>query len=55
VDGVFTELGRLDGRYVSSEVAGGFTGRIVGCFADRGTVRILKFVYIGSDEAAALS
>ncbi|WP_426738203.1 family 43 glycosylhydrolase [Plantibacter sp. 2H11-2] len=28
-DGVVHELGRLDGRYVSTEVAGGFTGRML--------------------------
>ena len=28
--GVFVELARLDGRYVSTEVAGGFTGRVLG-------------------------
>lgn len=29
-DGVRMELGQVDGRYLSTEVAGGFTGRIVG-------------------------
>jgi len=28
--GVFTELASIDGRYTSTEVAGGFTGRVVG-------------------------
>jgi xylan 1,4-beta-xylosidase len=27
---VFTELGSIDGRYTATEVAGGFTGRVVG-------------------------
>lgn len=29
-----TELARLDGRYISTEVAGGMTGRLLGIFAD---------------------
>jgi xylan 1,4-beta-xylosidase len=29
-DGGFTELATLDGRYTSTEVAGGFTGRVIG-------------------------
>jgi hypothetical protein len=29
-DGSFEELATLDGRYISTEVAGGFTGRVVG-------------------------
>lgn len=32
------ELGRLDGRYVSTEVAGGFTGRMLGVGAVNGPV-----------------
>jgi beta-xylosidase len=36
--GEFTELSRLDGRYLSAEVAGGFTGRVVGLLAAQGTV-----------------
>jgi len=38
-DGVFTELAELDGRYLSTEVAGGFTGRVIGMYATAGTVR----------------
>ncbi len=38
-DGVL-ELGRLDGRYLSTEVAGGFTGRVIGVFATAGTVAV---------------
>ncbi|WP_230423274.1 glycoside hydrolase family 43 protein [Streptomyces radicis] len=33
-------LGRLDGRYLSTEVAGGFTGRLVGVWADSGEVLV---------------
>ncbi|MFE1357518.1 MULTISPECIES: glycoside hydrolase family 43 protein [Streptomyces] len=38
-DGVFTVLAELDGRYLSTEVAGGFTGRVIGMYAAEGTVR----------------
>lgn len=38
-DGTFAELGSLDGRYLSTEVAGGFTGRVIGMYAIAGTVR----------------
>lgn len=37
-DGTFAELGSLDGRHLSTEVAGGFTGRIIGMYASAGTV-----------------
>lgn len=37
-DGTFTELGALDGRYLSTEVAGGFTGRVIGMYAAAGAV-----------------
>ena len=37
-DGSFTVLARLDGRYLSTEVAGGFTGRVIGMYAASGTV-----------------
>jgi beta-xylosidase len=41
-------LAHLDGRYLSTEVAGGFTGRFVGIFATAGFVRIARFSYTGS-------
>lgn len=37
-DGAFTVLATLDGRYLSTEVAGGFTGRVLGMYAASGTV-----------------
>ncbi|MYT74448.1 MULTISPECIES: glycoside hydrolase family 43 protein [unclassified Streptomyces] len=37
-DGAFTALAALDGRYLSTEVAGGFTGRVIGLYAAEGTV-----------------
>ncbi|WP_406396418.1 glycoside hydrolase family 43 protein [Streptomyces sp. NBC_00882] len=44
-DGTFTELAALDGRYLSTEVAGGFTGRVIGMYAAQGTVRFDWFDY----------
>jgi xylan 1,4-beta-xylosidase len=49
--GEFTELGRLDGRYISTEVAGGMTGRMVGVVSANGSVLIRSFEYSGSDES----
>jgi beta-xylosidase len=37
-DGVVV-LARLDGRYLTTEVAGGFTGRVIGPYATAGAVR----------------
>ncbi|MGQ4336134.1 family 43 glycosylhydrolase, partial [Streptomyces hayashii] len=44
-DGAFTALGALDGRYLSTEVAGGFTGRVIGLYASSGTVHFDWFDY----------
>ncbi|MFF7051531.1 glycoside hydrolase family 43 protein [Streptomyces griseorubiginosus] len=44
-DGTLAELGSLDGRYLSTEVAGGFTGRVVGMYAAVGTVHFDWFDY----------
>jgi xylan 1,4-beta-xylosidase len=46
----FTELGAVDGRYVSTEVAGGMTGRMVGVVSANGSVLIRSFEYLGSAE-----
>ncbi|MER5479323.1 family 43 glycosylhydrolase [Streptomyces sp. NPDC002734] len=45
----FRELGRLDGRYLSTEVAGGFTGRMVGLTCARGELAVTSFTYRGTD------
>jgi xylan 1,4-beta-xylosidase len=37
-DATFTELATLDGRYLSTEVAGGFTDRVFGMYAASGTI-----------------
>ncbi|WP_219814683.1 MULTISPECIES: hypothetical protein [unclassified Rathayibacter] len=52
VDGAFTETGRADGRYVSTEVAGGMTGRIIGVGVLAGTAELTGFRYEGSDTPA---
>lgn len=36
-DGDFEILAELDGRYLTTEVAGGFTGRVIGMYATRGS------------------
>ena len=43
--GVVTMLAELDGRYLSTEVAGGFTGRVIGMYAGAGTVHFDWFDY----------
>ena len=49
-DGVFVETARVDGRYVSTEVAGGMTGRVIGVSAVRGRVTLESFSYVGADD-----
>jgi xylan 1,4-beta-xylosidase len=44
-DGTFTELTSLEGRYLSTEVAGGFTGRVLGMYASTGSVHFDWFDY----------
>jgi hypothetical protein len=39
-------LAEIDGRYLSTEVAGGFLGRVVGGYAVAGTVRFDWFEYV---------
>ncbi|MGW6443014.1 glycoside hydrolase family 43 protein [Lentzea sp. NPDC055074] len=48
-DGTFTALATLDGKYLSTEVAGGFTGRVIGLYAAAGTVRFDWFEYGSPD------
>jgi beta-xylosidase len=43
--GASTVLAALDGRYLSTEVAGGFTGRVIGMYASAGTVHFDWFDY----------
>ncbi len=44
-DGGFDVLAELDGRYLSTEVAGGFTGRVIGMYAATGSVHFDWFDY----------
>ena len=44
-DGEFTVLAELDGRYLATEVTGGFTGRVVGVYAAAGTASFDWFDY----------
>ncbi len=48
------ELGKLDGRYLSTEVAAGFTGRMVGLVAESGEVVVRSFEYRGHDDPDGL-
>lgn len=41
----FVELATLDGRYLSTEVAGGFTGRVIGVEALGEQVIVSRFEY----------
>jgi hypothetical protein len=42
-------LARMDGRYLSTEVAGGFTGRVIGLAATNGSVLVERFEYNDRD------
>lgn len=53
-DGTFTSLAALDGRYLSTEVAGGFTGRVIGMYAAAGTVHFDWFDYEPLDDTRRL-
>jgi hypothetical protein len=44
-DGTFRELADVDGRYLSTEVAGGFTGRVLGMYAVGGDAAFDWFEY----------
>lgn len=43
----FCRLASVDGRYISTEVAGGFTGRVIGVEALGSAARISRFEYLG--------
>ncbi|MGO1630347.1 glycoside hydrolase family 43 protein [Microbacterium sp.] len=43
--GEFTAIAAIDGRYVSTELAGGFTGRMIGIEALGGEVRVREVVF----------
>jgi xylan 1,4-beta-xylosidase len=50
VDGKVSELASIDGRYLSTEVAGGFTGRVVGPYVAAGSLLVDWVEYTGSDR-----
>jgi len=43
--GEFLEIAEVDGRYLSTEVAGGFTGRVIGMYAVGGDAAFDWFEY----------
>ena len=47
-------LSEVDGRSLSTEVAGGMTGRVVGIWCTRGGVVLRSFEYAGSDDPAVV-
>ncbi|WP_062201406.1 glycoside hydrolase family 43 protein [Demequina salsinemoris] len=54
-DGEFVEIATLDGRYLSTEVAGGFTGRMLGLEALGAPARIARVAYRACDAGSAQS
>ncbi|GHJ43332.1 glycoside hydrolase 43 family protein [Catellatospora sp. TT07R-123] len=54
-DGTFDVLAELDGRYLSTEVAGGFTGRVLGMYAAAGTVQFDWFDYEPTEPGPSIS
>jgi xylan 1,4-beta-xylosidase len=44
-DGTVNRVATIEGRYLSTEVAGGFTGRVIGVYASTGTVHVDWFDY----------
>lgn len=52
-DNGFVPLGRLDGRYLSTEVATGFTGRMLGVGAAGSASRLREFRYVPTESSPA--
>jgi xylan 1,4-beta-xylosidase len=50
VEGQPVVLASIDGRYLSTEVAGGFTGRVVGAYVAEGSLLVDWVEYTGSDR-----
>jgi len=53
-DGAFRVLAELDGRYLSTEVATGFIGRVIGLYVVTGSASFDWFDYEAMDAAAEL-
>nr|AGA60131.1 glycoside hydrolase [Microbacterium sp. Gsoil167] len=49
-DGVRQELSQIDGRFLSSETAESFTGRVIGAYAVAGDVVVTRWTAEGDDE-----
>jgi hypothetical protein len=49
-DGEPVDLGSIDGRYLSTELSGGFTGRLAGIWCARGELVMFSARYEGTDE-----
>lgn len=50
IDGERVELATVDGRFLASETAESFTGRVIGVYAVRGDVAVTRWTAEGSDE-----
>lgn len=50
--GAWQELASVDGRHLSTEVAGGFTGRLIGVRGISGTTRVTRFEYRPTSPSA---
>jgi hypothetical protein len=48
VGSTVSTLGRFDGRYLSTEVAGGFTGRVVGVEVVEGVIDVGEIEYVAN-------
>jgi hypothetical protein len=49
-DGETEVLAEVDGRYLSNETAGSFTGRVFGVYAEAGTVAFDRIAYSGDNS-----
>lgn len=49
-DGSIDVLAEVDGRYLSNETAGSFTGRVFGVYATSGTVLVDRITYEGDNS-----
>ncbi|MFK4834654.1 family 43 glycosylhydrolase [Microbacterium sp. ZW T2_14] len=50
VDGERIELGEVDGRFLSSETAESFTGRVIGVYAVAGEIAVERWIAEGDDD-----
>ena len=49
-DGVEQVLAEIDGRHLSAETAGSFTGRVVGVYCDTGRLECRQWRYRGDND-----